>query len=448
MDRKSFLIPSRRQWNQWTLPSKLTALAAWIAIVSLIVGLGYSLVRLAFNAWEERQNRFEGESVVLHFKESVMHCEWRLIRLPDLHSITITETPDCPRDVVWSPDNTIMMFRSGGQLYWRIWREGAESIPMGELPFRTENALMEPLLYFDALTNRPRVGLLVEPLIQSEDERRRTYVAIDREFTVNIQDCELGPVVERTANGYRRGGIPMADHLERTPFCRESYFYSDRSGFSPDDDGTGTLIELPEHGISWIAVVLEFGEDQVWRVVEAAPTKSEADDTPGLEVLPSIQEDIASNATLRELMNSCGEHECMHGFSDAQLPNLLAQFEGHKVTRMGGGYGRLGEADEGYFAFPVVQGGSLHQHAPVVFCERNCFRPVDIGYPLDSKWVGWPGQIDLNLVGDYVLITEEYDGVNGEVFDISNGRRVASFKEGKSFMLPDSLSSAFFEQRR
>jgi len=228
-------------------------------------------------------------------------CSWEVRELPDTVPSVLRATDDCPNAVLWMgrPGESDLIYEYYGTMT-RIGASGEEetlSLPESSLPLGS-------VVHFwvDDESARLRVGYL--PTIScAQDGGRCTY--------------DLGT---RTIQS------------ERDEDGSERFVMEDGWAVAPIDDADGRSIA--PWGIRGVAVAYESDSTGGWTMVSAAPTRSEAGDTPGLAVLDiseasgsvSLYDLRVATTCLGQLRSStgCEEH-------DGALPSSVSQ-------RLGGEY--------------------------------------------------------------------------------------------------------------
>jgi hypothetical protein len=446
------LFPTRKQWNEWSLPSKLGALSAWLAFIGAFLSIALYIYSAVSELINSHLTNFRGSQVVLYLKDTPMRCEWNLVRVSDSQDILVRETEACPDVISWSPDKSVILYGLGGNLYWSLWKKGASPQLLKEIPYKESSDGTPPDLFFDQTSNRPRVSFMVEPLIESETADRRIYFALGKRFDVILKNCELGEIDYQEPMGYRRAPIPMGESLVRVPDCPQEYFHSQFGGVSAEEMPSSKLVKLPGHGVLHIAVVMEWAKSGDWIIVDAAPTKSEATGTPYFDVVDEARRGLLGSISTIELTSTCGEVKCIAAFDPkvwwkkAIWEELKARYADHKVMRLGGGFGVIQKEGVNVFYFPIIKGSLYHAYTPINYASVDNKSLVELPYHRDVDWIGFPGQIDTSAYGDYFMVSEESSGLNAEVFRYSDAKMIAEFREGRSYLLPMDISDRFFEE--
>lgn len=355
---------------------------------------------------------------LLVFEQLGDHCRWNRVAIPGAEVRTVLRTRICPDQAVWAPRAGRVYFNAGDRVYTAPWGHSGPIQALPALPLGAASPTWLDL-WFDRDSGRLRVGILLETACSGRDLCRYA-LAGERFETRRDRTGEESFVLEN--------GLPR-----------------------PPKEGE-EAITLPTFGVEALAAVLELDPDDGWRRIAAAPTRDEAADTPGLEVLwrylarhPQSwdlrrAQDSASCLGLRETDRGCYPADKASAEVLAAFAELVPETGADEAPELG--FLPLGD---GGFLFRLTWGDAPHVEFPVFTCRRRC----DTAYPLEisTELRGQPLTLSLSPGERYLLVAAEVGPSLAQVFQLSpapgSGRAVASFSHPASVVwLPKNLSGS------
>lgn len=249
-------------------------------------------------------------------------------------------------------------------------------------------------------------------VIWNAAKARVIYVASDHVWIRSIDDAkapatDLGKLpagelqalylVAKTRNVRAATLVPVADKDVVTKGDKVSYRF----------EGKEIVAEgVPPWGVPYMALLFELDAKGAWKRVQVKPTKWEAGDTLGIDVLDMSDQatDVASlGARLKEATCAGGKLDC--SVDDKAVKKLVGADEESSA-----GIAKAGAVP--FVAFKVMFGDSPHAVPPLFACNAvPCAKGTKLNVSGD--------QLGISVDSGSVLVTEEYTGAAPVVFDAS-----------------------------
>ena len=303
-------------------------------------------------------------------------CRWEVREMPDPDPLVLRTTARCPREILWLglPLESDLIYEGDGELKRVGLAGGEESLPLPVLD--------------------GGLGSLVHFWIEEESERLRVGFMPSIPCVTEGRGCAYDLGV-RTINSVRDD-----EGWER-------FAIQDGWAVAPGGEGGGRV--LPPWGTQGVAVVYEEDTAGGWTMVSAAPTRSEAGETPGLDVLSIARASgvvalatLGSATTCQEQRLSSTGCEPLEG----PVPDWLAEHPDIAFDEVASV-----SSEGGRWVFPVLYGDTPHAIAPVfIECGPDCeATPLRLPDPNLR-------QLALSVSGPYLLAGREYSRTEGAVF--------------------------------
>lgn len=164
------LIPTRRQWSRWKLPSKLTAIGTGLALLALIIPIAKWVTVTCRDVLAETLVSSGPSLLVL--KKNAFACEWMIYEAKEDSATRFHTSTEVPTDLAWSANGAVAVYMSEGRAYWMEWRQNAVANDFGAMPY-SEHAWEVSPIWIDAETGRPHVKLLLNLSSLTEETIRQ-----------------------------------------------------------------------------------------------------------------------------------------------------------------------------------------------------------------------------------------------------------------------------------
>ena len=299
---------------------------------------------------------------LFYFAVEKKECVGHTIKFPEKKDeVVFSILGECPVNFIWNqPEKNIVYSMEDGKVFNYSFKSGVGvTKALGSLPGYGQE------IWFDSKTKK----LTAVTLVFMADKAVKT---------------------EKTTNG-----------------SKETYTFEGKNYVTTD---------LPDWGSSIMAILLEYDQD-AWRRIDIKPSKSEAGETPGADVLPGYVARQPAFIDMNKIIfaSICmGELSC--GIEDSIAKKALGEREG---------YGEISN-----FHFAVAYGDTPHASSPVFFCTGKCEKPLQLKEVVAE-------QLSLSLNKNYLLIGEEYTNADGLIYDIKTGNLFFKLPNPKiSFWLP------------
>lgn len=379
---------------------------------------------LCLVAWPFSAGAFsDNDPELLVLEQLGDRCQWNRVAIPGAQVRaevrtqvrTVLRTRICPDQAVWTPRAGRVYFNAGDRVYTAPWGHPGPVQALPALPLGAASLTWLDL-WFDRDSGRLRVGFLLETACSGRDICR-----------------------------YALGGERFETRRNR---AGEESFVLENGLPRPPKEGEDA-VTLPTFGAEALAVVLDLDPGDGWRRIAAAPTRDEAADTPGLEILwrhlardPQSWDLRTAQASgsclaMRETDRGCYPADRV----SAEVLAAFAELAPESGAEDGSDLGYLPAGDDG-FLFRVTWGDTPHIEFPVFTCRRRC----DQAYPLEisTELRDHPLTLSLSPGGRYLLVAAETGPSVAQVFQLSpassDGRAVANFSRPASIVwLPRNM---------